>query len=287
VKTEIFKELRYLLILSAMIIIGGCGEAARDTNMLKQQGAAAFKSKNFTQAINLCREGLKAKPSDRDFLYYLGVSYAKLDLYDSAMIYIRRAKVLYPHDRDINRQLVQLCPKFQDFDCALRAIAVLIMTGDNEKMYWPQLAEYNYRNDELLLAVKYYKLALADNPDIPNYYLYLSVVLGQLGKLEEAINYLNRSIDRFGPSEESYANMGTMYINLRRFDKAEECFRSSLALNPDNISIWINLANILTTFDNREKKLEGLEIYKKYRAQTPEMYNLDSLIPALEKELGQ
>ncbi len=239
------------------------------------------------QAINICREGLKSKPSDRDFLYYLGVSYAKLDLYDSAMIYIRRAKVLYPRDREINKQLVQLCPMFQDFDCALRAIAVLIMTGDNEKMYWPQLAEYNYRVENLIIAVKYYKLALADNPDIPNYYLYLSITLGQLGKLEEAIDYLNRSIDRFGPTEESYANMGTLYINLRQLDKAEENFRSSLALNPDNISIWINLANILTMSGDREKKLEGLEIYKKYRAQTPEMYNLDSLIPALETELGQ
>ncbi len=275
-----------LLFISTVMLISGCGEKARDMSMLKQQGIAAYEAKNFMQAINLCREGLKAEPSDRDFLYYLGVSYAEMDLFDSAIIYIRRAKVLYPRDREINRQLVQLCPRFQDYDCALRAIAVLIATGDNEKMYWPQLADLNYRVGNLILAVQYYKLALADNPNIANYYLYLSVALGRLGKFEEAIKYLKQSIERFGPNEESYANMGTMYINLRRFDKAEECFRSSLALNPDNISIWINLANILTMSDDREKKLEGLEIYKKYRAQTPAMYNLDSLIPALESELG-
>jgi tetratricopeptide (TPR) repeat protein len=247
---------------------------------------AAFNAKKFMEATRYFREGLKANQSDRDFLYYLGVSYAEMSMFDSAMIYIRRAKVLYPRDRDVNKELVQLCPRFKDYDCALRAIAVLVATGDNEKMYWPQLAEFNYQVGNYILAVQYYKQALADNPNIRNYYLLLSIVLGQMGKNQEAIDYLQKSIDRFGPSEESYANMGTLYINLHQYKKAEENFRSSLALNPDNISVWINLANILSMSDDRAKKREALEIYKKYRSRTPKMYNLDSLIPALEEELG-
>jgi len=274
-----------LLILPILLLISGCGEEPVDTALLKQQGIHAYELKNFNEAVNYCRLGLKALPSDRDFLYYLGVSYAKLDLYDSAMVYIRRAKVLYPRDRDINKQLIQLCPKFEDYECALRAIAVLVASGDNEKMYWPQLADFNYRVGNYILAVQYYKMALDNNPNIANYYFYLSIILGQMGKFQEAIDYLEKSIERFGPSEESYANIGTMYINLRNYDKAEENFRSSLAINQDNISVWINLANILSMSEDVNKKREALEIYKKYQSQTPAMYNLDSLIPALEEEL--
>jgi tetratricopeptide (TPR) repeat protein len=285
-KTKLTYVSAYSVLLLLLFLTLGCGNDTSDIKLLKQQGMAAFNSKNFMEATKYFKKGLRASQSDRDFLFYLGVSYAEMNMFDSAMIYIRRAKLLYPRDRDVNKELVQLCPKFEDYDCALRAIAVLVATGDNEKMYWPQLAEFNYHVGNYILAVQYYKLALADNPDIPNYYLLLSVVLGQMGKYDEAISYLKKSIDRFGPSEESYANIGTMYINIHQFDKAEENFRSSLALNPDNISVWINLANILSMSDNPAKKREALEIYKKYRSRTPKMYNLDSLIPALEEELG-
>jgi len=283
----IFHRLLCVLIVAMVVLFSGCGKEEGGYDNLKQRGISAFESKNFMQALNIFREGLEKKPSNRDFLYYLGASYAKIDLYDSAIIYMRRARVLYPRDRDINRQLVHLCPLFNDYECALNAIAVLVMTGDNEKMYWPLLAEFNYRTNNLILAIKYYKLALADNPDIPNYYLYLSSALAQQGNFEEAIDYLNKSINRLGPTVESYSNMGTFYTNLKKYDKAEEYFRGSLALNPDNISIWINLANVLVMQKNRAKKAEGLEIYKKYKSQTPLIYNLDSLIPALESELGQ
>jgi predicted Zn-dependent protease len=68
-------------------------------------------------------------------------------------------------------------------------------------------------------------------------------------------------------------------------DKAEEFMRKSVAVNPNNVPIWINLANLLSEQKDINKKKEALQIYKKYLKETPKAYKLDSLIIVMEKEI--
>lgn len=271
----------------AMIIFAGCGEKTSDAGQLKLEGLKALDAGDYSKAINIFREALKMQPSDRDLLYNLGLSYKKFDLYDSAYVYFRRAKVLNVRDREINKEIIDMAPAFGDYTDAINAIAVMVATGDNEKMYWPRLAELYYRNEDMFMAVKYCKLIIDDDPENRDYYLYLSRSLSQLGKFGESNETLMEALKRFGPSSEGYANIAVNYVALDNLDKAEENFRKSININPDNISSWINLARILAEQDSRAKKEEALEIFKKYREQTPPTYLLDSLIPALEAELGR
>jgi len=276
-----------LLIIGALIIFAGCSGEKGNVEEFKRNGDIAFRAGDINRAINLFREGLEIKPSDRDLLFNTGICFKRLDMLDSALVYFRRAKVLYRHDRQVNQELVHLCPIFGDYDCGINAIATLVALGDNEKIYWSRLAELYYRKGEMAMAAKYYKLMIADNPDNQQTYLLLATTLAQMGKTDESNAFLQAAIDRFGPSQEAYTNMAVNYITKKDMKKAEEYFRKSLALKPDNVPVWINLANVLSSTDSRAKKLEALEIYKKYREQTPAIYNLDSLIPALEQETKQ
>jgi len=283
----IARKILAVSVLAGLAMFAGCGGETDDPDSLKRAGEAALESGNFNRAINIFKEALNKKPSDRDLLYNLGLSFKRFDMPDSALGYFRRARILYPRDRAVNRELMELCPLFGDYDCAIYAIAMLVATGDNEKIYWGRLAEFYYQTEELPMAVKYYKLILDDTPDNRKYYLYLSGTLSQLGRPAESNEVINNFVDRFGPSAEAYANIAINYINLKEIDKAEEYFRKSVAVNPDNVPIWINLANVLSEHDSRAKKQEALEIYKTFESQVPKMYRLDSLIPALEAELGQ
>ncbi len=74
---------------------------------------------------------------------------------------------------------------------------------------------------------------------------------------------------------------------MAKFDKAEIYFRKAIEFDPKNVSLWINLAHTLNEQGSREKKEEALAIYKLYYIDTPELFKLDSLIKALEIELGQ
>jgi tetratricopeptide (TPR) repeat protein len=277
----------YLTILIALLLGSGCGGEGNLSPKEKalKAGRAAIEYKNYSEAINIFKSALKDKPSDRDLLYYTGYSFARLDLIDSALIYMRKAKVLNPRDRDINKQLVILCPLRGDYECALNAVATLVATGDNERMYWRTLAELYYRTENKPLAIKYYKLLIADNPDMANEYLSLSRTLAELGKFDESNEVLAKSTKRFGPTLENMANLAVNYVNMKMLDSAEVYFRKAVAIDPDNVPVWVNLANVLERQGSRPKKVEALELYKKYYSRTPKIYNLDSLIPALEAEL--
>jgi tetratricopeptide (TPR) repeat protein len=275
------------IVVLCLTLPARCGRETKDTDALFQAGRQALETGDFNAAINYFKEALEQKPSDRDLLYYLALSYKRFDLIDSAYFYFRRARVYNPQDRDINKELVELCPIYGDYDCAINAIAVMVMTGDNEKMYWPMLAELYAQKSEPYMVVKYYKLLIDADPDDKSYYLPLAAILSQMGEFGQSNQVLLKTSQKFGPSAEGFANIAVNYINLRRSDKAEDYFRKSLALKPDNVPVWINLAQILSDRDDRTKKREALEIFKKYYAETPAVYNLDSVIAVLEAELGE
>jgi tetratricopeptide (TPR) repeat protein len=275
------------LVAIGLFFMFGCGQGKNDTTDLTAKGRAALEDGEFIKAVNIFREALDQKPSDRDLLFLMGTAFKKLDMFDSAIVYFKRGKILYNHDRDINEELVELCPLFGDYGGALSAIATLVLLGDNERMYWYRLAELYYYDRQLTMAVKYYKLLIDEDPQRASIYLKLSHTLSELGKYDEAVEVLHQCIDSIGPTPEAWANLGLNYLSLNRFDDAEVAFRSSLALDSDNVPVWVNLANLLSSTINREKKKEALSIYRRYREQIPPAYKADSLISTLEAELGE
>jgi tetratricopeptide (TPR) repeat protein len=111
--------------------------------------------------------------------------------------------------------------------------------------------------------------------------------MAQLGQFKDANQILQKAIDKFGASPESYANMAINFLSLKDIVKGEDFFRKSLEIGPSNIPIWINLANVLSEQRDIVKKREALAIYKKYQKQTPQAFGVDSLIDVLEKEIGR
>lgn len=275
----------FFFVFLVGILAINCGKSDKEFAARRGEGLKAFESGDYNKAVNLFKEAYLIKPSDRDILVDLGRTFKKLSLYDSALAYFKRGKILYNSDRSINKEILDLSIGANDTKGALLAIATLISTGDNERMYWPLLAELNYREKNYTLAVHYYQLLLKENPREPNNYLLLSGVLSQIGQFEESNGILTLAIQSFGPSPEFCTNMAINYMNLKNLAKAEEYMRMSLRLDPNSIPIWINLANLLGEQNDKAKKKEALEIYKKYRIGAPEGFKIDSLIGVLENEL--
>ena len=275
------------LILLLMAVMAGCGGNSGDVEQMKQQGLNALDAGDYSKAINIFREALKAKPSDRDLLYNLGLSYKKFDIYDSAYTYFRRARVLYVRDREINREIAEMAPAFGDFKDAINAIAVMVASGDNEKIYWPRLAELYYRDKDMYMASRYCRLIIDDDPEQKDFYLYLSQALSQMGQFAESNQTIKDALKRFGPSSEAYTSIAFNYLALDSLDTAVAYLRKSVEVNPDNPTNWVKLALVMAEQNDKSAQKEALEILKKYRDQTPPAYKLDSLIPALEARLGQ
>ncbi len=269
-----------------LFCFSGCGETANDFESVKNKGQEQLDQGNFFKATEYFHQALIFKPSDRDVIYSLGQTYKKLDMYDSAMAYFKKGRILYSHDREINKELVELCPAYGDFSGAINSIASLIASVDNEQIYWYKLAELYYYNKEPLMAIKYYKLLLDENPERASIYLKMAHTYSELGRYDEANKILNNSIAAIGPTAEVYANMGINKMIKNDYDEAEALLRKSVALDNSNNLVWINLANLLTMKENRDSDLEAYQIYKQFETGAPPGFKLDSIIPSLEIKLG-
>jgi tetratricopeptide (TPR) repeat protein len=273
------------LVLISLFILAGCGGSPDDPEALVGKGKEALVGGDDARALQYFRKAFKLNPSGRDVLYFTGLTFKSMDMLDSAISYMRRAKILYPGDRPVNEELLKLCQENEDYECALKAVYSLISLGDNEKMYWQALADFSLATERFHDAIKYYRLLIDENPDNPRYYLNISGAFTRLERFDESIDILNKSIDRFGPNPAVYSNIAFDYVEQKKYDLAEEYFRKAVALEPDYVLLKINLAHVLSEQDSRAKKEEALNIYKTYVMDVPEELKVDSLIRALEKEL--
>ncbi len=280
------RRLAIFLILAGLAAIISCGET-EDFDSLADEGLAAYHKDDYNEAIHLFGKALHLKPSDRDMLYNIGSAFLKLDLLDSALVYFHRANILYPADYAINKELFRLCTLTEDYECALSAVRMMIANGDNEEMFWIPLADLNFFIGNFKLAKKYYQQLIDKEPREGRYRWNLSECFARLNKPEEAIRVLKEAIVLLGPNPVAYSQIAVNHITLREFDQAEIYFRKAIEFEPQNVSLWINLAHTLNEQNSREKKKEALAIYKLYYIDTPEMFKLDSLIKVLEVELEQ
>ncbi|MCP4705996.1 MAG: tetratricopeptide repeat protein, partial [candidate division Zixibacteria bacterium] len=158
---------------------------------------------------------------------------------------------------------------------------------DNEEMFWIPLADLNFFIGNYKLARKYYLLLIDKDPREGRYRWNLSECFAQQNKTDDAIRVLKEAIAILGSNPVAYSQIAVNYITLKKFDQAEQYYRKAIEFDTKNISLWINLAHTLNEQESKKKKEEALAIYKLYYLDMPDMFRLDSLIKALEIELGQ
>ncbi len=92
-------------------------------------------------------------------------------------------------------------------------------------------------------AVLEYRRALAETQDSVPVMNRLSSALIDLGRDEEALNMLKRSLTLAPDHPMAYTLLGQVYLKLKEFTKAKEAFEESIQINPFNPEIHVGLAN--------------------------------------------
>lgn len=277
------KNLVFLVILLG--VISGCGKEPVTFSELKDAGQKAFVEGNYAEARGYLLEALKKNQSDRDVLYFLGVSYQRDFMYDSAMIYLKRADLLHKNDREINKAIYSIAQELNEYKYGLDALNVLVKTGDSEDRYLGQLADLNYAVGYKIPAYRYYRKMLDKEPDNINLYFTTANVASQIESVHVALDLMNQAIERFGDKEQFQINRAIYLAGLKQFTEAERIMRSYIGKTENPQVLKLNLANVLSKQSSRKKKEEGLRLYKELREEVPSMTILDSTITALEEEL--
>lgn len=278
------KRIFILLILG--IFSFGCSSNPKSFEQLLEAGKKAFINEEYSAARDYLGKAVAKRPSHHDVLYFLGLSYARDYLLDSAYFYIKRTDVLYPDDHETNMELFKLARTLKKDKVTIKAIKVLVRTGDPEEDYYEILAKLYERGNHSYNAYKYARLLLEKEPENRNWYLGAATAAANLDSIHISIRILDSAIEKFGPLPEFRMNKALFLSSVEKYSEAERIFRELYAEDTTLVSCRINLANTLASQKNREKKQEGYQMYKSLKQYGLKEFNLDSLMTALEEELN-
>lgn len=277
---------KFMFAILLVGFLGGCSKEPQTVDELSRAGEEAFDNHEYAKAREYLTKAVAQKPSDRHLLYLLGISYQRDFLYDSAFHYLKRLDLLFPGDREVNLRLHEIAKTVREWKSAIKAIQVLVKTGDPGEQYHAELADLNLKIENYKVAYYFYRKLLEADPNNPNYYLLVANLATQLDSLDISLAVVDSALERFGDRDEFLVNKGLYLAAMKRYEESEATFRYLLAKDSSSLPARLNLAHALATQDDRAKKREALQLYLQLRPVADEVLRLDSIIAALRKELN-
>ena len=126
-------------------------------------------------------------------------------------------------------------------------------------------------------AVTWFAKAAAANPANPNHLGNLAGMLISLGRLEPALEHLERAVV-MSPSAEVHNNMGAVLQKMDRLQEAAHHYRQAVQLSPASVAMWNNLGFVLLGLDQLEEADSALARALALAPQNPDvMLNVGAL----------
>ncbi len=116
-------------------------------------------------------------------------------------------------------------------------------------------------------AEQLFRSALAADPNHALAWNALGSALGQQGRLDEAIECLQRAVTLQPALAEAHANLATAAIHQRNWDEARARWRRAVELQPDYVDAQVNLATLAT---RRQQWDEAIDHWRRVAELQPD-----------------
>ena len=234
-----------------------------------QQGVAAQKDGKIEEAERLYRAILQSKPLHPDANHNLGVLAVSVNKADTALPLFKAAIEANPKVEQFWFSYIDALIKEKKFDNAKEVVDQLKgrgLAGEELDILEAQLPPLNrpksigtekpseqqlsallahYQNRELVEAEA---LALSITQEFPGHkfaWKVLGVLLGQTGRITEAVKAHRRAVELDSLDAEAHSNLGVVLQKLGRLEDAEASYRQAMTLKPDYAEASNNLGNTL------------------------------------------
>ena len=274
-----------LIVMPLFVFIASCGEPD-SLSEFEQAGKEAYLNEDFAKAREYLGKAASMKSSDRDVLYYLGMSYQREFFLDSALFYLKRAALLHPSDREVNEALYPIAAQLKEWDYAIRAIMVLVQTGDPIEDYRERLADLNVKSGNNVVAFIHAKELLKMDSLNPDRYYQLSVLAFKIDSFYVAEDLVDLAIDKFGPSPVFLSSKGMLLTQKGELEQAEKLLRPLLVSDSSTINKY-RLANALVDQSDRSKKEEAFRLYLDIKDFVGPELKVDSMLFHLDSILNK
>ncbi len=179
----------------------------------------------------------RINPNNPELFVFRAEIHVKLGDFDAALSDYARAGILRPDDT-IRKQRILLLLKTSKPEIALAESKKIIAEKPDDVSALVLAARCFIQLDEFRLAETNLKKALKINPRLPESYLYLGVLKNGLGKHDEALEYLNQSIELEPKLVEAYKERARIFMELGDQLRAGIDLSSAATIDPSDGEIF-------------------------------------------------
>ncbi len=271
-------------IVLLLLCLAACSNKM-NVEELKKEGQKAFLNKQYKEARVFFHKVLQEKPSERDVLYFIGMAYRRDQIYDSALIFLKRAQLLYPADRELNQELLEVATGIENWQVALSAVQGLIGSGEPESKYYAEQADLWAKLQYAGNAYYWARKALTQDTSNPGLWVMTANYAAQVDSPDVALMLIDSAIAKFGEDDRFTGNRATFLSAKGEYKQAEALLRSLMAKDTANTYYKLNLANVLAAQKEFPKKREARDLYVLLKGKLGKEFKLDSLISSLDSTL--
>jgi Tfp pilus assembly protein PilF len=186
--------------------------------------AALIQQRKFEEALVQCRRALEIEPAFYTARYTMAFAYAQLGRLAQAMdVYRDLLDAELAPKSEIHNELGRLLIRRRDFEAAVGAFQEGIRLNQDP-----------------------------ESGNLPDLYFNLGHSLNKLGKgkearraLEKAAVGYGRELERNPKSSAAHFALGSVFVEMRDFERAAEHFRQAVDLDPGDAAIHMNLVKSL------------------------------------------
>ena len=240
-------------------------------DQMLQQAVAAHNQGNLQEADRLYTAILQAQPKHPDANHNLGLIAVAMNQSELATV-ISKLKMNNPNIEQFWVSYIDALVKANQLKDAKQAIKKAKKKGFDAKKLQALLSQLKVTvntkepsQEQLSILLEHYhsgqfgeaeKLALSITEHFPEHefgWTVLGAILGQTGRIAEALNANQRSVQLAPQDAAAHNNLGSTLQELDRLDEAEASYTQAIALKPDYAEAHNNLGATLQELGRLEE----------------------------------
>jgi serine/threonine-protein kinase len=188
----------------------------------------------------------------------LGSVYRATGKYSEAIAELNRALALAPNSDEAYRRLGDTYLNSGNGPAAIGALQKAVQLNPYYWLNQDALGNAYFQLGDYAKALTAFQQITVLEPDIGVGFENVGVINLQQGKYQESIPYFQKAL-QIEPYFTTYSNLGTAYFNSKQFPQAVEMFEKAAALNPNETTPAVNLADAYRSAGQKDKAHDAYE----------------------------
>jgi len=221
-------------------------------------GMRAFNEKKYAESLAAWEEVLKVDEKNRDAMIYKARSYIGLNKKDEAIKTLDEAIRKFPEQKDAVMLLGEVYEKDSKYPEALKTYESIALQYPKEAEGHLLCAQVQAKMGNHDDAITNFTKALTVNSELPSIYKGLAKSFMNKGDFQKALDVSLQLQYKKNEDNDNNVNIAKIFVNMNKFDRAEEEIKKVLALDENALGAKSVLGHIYLEKGNMKEAEKNL-----------------------------